>query len=145
MTITIGLPDSTPKATPLFLTWTMLIPKNTEFSSPGATLLRTIALLTWSSATTTASTSAARPKLRPGELTTDDIADDPSHEEQDEDRDDRAQVEAAHRRQDPAEEPEVRLGRVAQEADDRAGRPAVGDPSAEHLDPAEQDVGQDDD
>src|SRR4051794_30251986 len=141
MIITIGLPDRTPNATPLFLTWTMFTPRKTEFSSPTATLLWTSALVTWSRATTAASSSAARPY----DLPADGIGHEPPDEEQHEDRNDRAEVEPAHLREDPAEQVEIRLGGVAQEADDRAGRPAVRDPRAGHLGPAEQDVGEDDD
>src|SRR4051812_17381314 len=134
MIITIGLPDRTPNATPLFLTWTMFTPRKTEFSSPTATLLRTSALVTWSRATTATSSSAARPY----DLPADGIGHEPPDEEQHEDRNDRAEVEPAHRRQDPAEQSPGGLGGGAQETEDSARGSAVAGTGAEQLGPAVQ-------
>src|SRR4051812_47862455 len=115
------LPGRKPKATPWLRVLTSSTPGSSLRSSPSTMLALTACLVSWSAATTTASTSTARshgPAARIGASAVDQVVDDDGVDDlQREDREDRAEVEPAEGRQHPPEDAQERLADVAQEAE----------------------------
>src|SRR4051812_32034576 len=137
------LPESAPKATPVFFTRVMSSRKKTLIFSCGSTLVRTQAFVSWSSATTTPTVASASAQPRSRVMSAgDDPGDDPGHEQQHDRADHRAQVDRAraefHHRQETAPEVEVRIRGRRDEVHDDAERTRV-----RKAEPAHQDAGED--
>src|SRR6201996_6504996 len=155
-------PAKKPKATPLFWTWTRLMPGRNLCTSPMRMPLTTARLVIRSMTNTAAMTpiaraNAARRAARAltttespdtGALTCsalDDTDQERAHEVQDDDRHHRREVDRPQRRDEPAEQPQVGLGAVAQEVHGGVAQPSGRHPHTEREQQVEQDVDEDED
>src|SRR5215213_7620560 len=144
--ISAPAPCSELNATPVLRTLTSRIPSTRSSPSPRAMLPSTSALVTWSHAITMTATASMRAHARPIDgLSADEVHDDPADDLQHDDGDDRAEVERAELRDEPPEDPQVRLADVAEEGQHRVRPARVGDAAAEREQQVGQDVDEDQD
>src|SRR5271154_2150485 len=124
------LPGKSPKATPWLRVFTSSTPGSSFRSPPGTIECLTAFLLSWSTASTTSTTRTASSHATPARIrlgglplrstersAVDDVFDhDVVDDRQRDDRQDRAEVDAAKRRDHPAKDPQEWIADVAQEA-----------------------------
>src|SRR3954464_350625 len=142
-------PWRAPKATPVLRVFVMSSPRKTLVLSPGRSDCTAICLVAWSSATTMPAVATARatPAVA-GRISAVDQADhEVADDDEDEDPEHRAQVERARphpqRRQEAAEQVEVRVGHVLDELEHRVQHRVVGDarhPAQDHPDEDQDEV-----
>src|SRR3954470_11665998 len=136
-------PPNAPNATPLLRTFVSSMPKNTLRDSPRSSECITSCLVAWSRASTTIAAAAARTQAWRAVMRRSIAADQARHEEADEVErdhgDHRREVDRGgahpHRRDDPPEQGEPRVGDLRDEAEEDVEPAVVRDrPEVAHQD-----------